>query len=112
MTLIELREIASQVECEIGGVKWQVRCELMGQEGFIVQVCYEEVDEHTGAVELRRGKQWYVSWYSHPSEVIRTILTACLASAEHLVRKNFKYQGVPYYKPPFEVDDLAFLIKR
>lgn len=89
----------------------QFRVDYMG-EGFMVQIEYDEPDVHTGDAAVQRGRKWYVSPYATDSEIVQTMLTAALASAEHQVREHFFY--VPpgekvaraIYGPHFSADSL------
>jgi hypothetical protein len=62
-------------------------------DGFFVQIEYWETDVVTHEPALQRGRKWYVSTHATDSEIVQTMLTAALASAEHQVREHFFYAG-------------------
>jgi hypothetical protein len=93
LTSESLHEIVSRVHFEkpfrIGDM----------DDGFFVQIEYWETDVVTHEPALQRGRKWYVSRHATMSEVVQTMLTAALASAEHQVREHFFYQPTPQDKP-------------
>jgi len=108
MTLDDLKAVIVNVACEVGGVKWQIHCGEMGN-GFYVQLRYLEPDIETGDPQDQHGRKWYVSSHSAKSEVVQTVLKACLTSAEHIVREHFTYRGVRIFSPHFDVEQLVEL---
>lgn len=111
MTWKELNEIVSDIACGVGGVNWRIKCGLMG-DGFYVQLRYIEEDIETGNPEDQHGRKWYVSSHSVKSEVVQTVLKACLTSAEHMIREHFTYQRVRIFGPHFDVDELVSFAKK
>lgn len=107
MTLTELRAIAADIRCSVGGIDWGIRCDVMG-DGFFVQLRYIEPDISTENPEDQHGRKWYVSSHSVESEVVQTILKAALTSAEHIVREHFTYKGERIFTPHW---DIAALIE-
>jgi len=105
MTLEVLEEILDDVNCGIGGIDWEVGCGLMG-DGLYIQLRYVEVDVQTGDPGDQHGRKWYVSSHSTKSEVVQTVLKACLTSAEHMVREHFLYRGTQVFGPHLDVDQL------
>ena len=93
MNLTDLRLITKDIECEVGGVRWDIVTEHMGDDGFYIQLRYTEPDIETGQPELQHARKWYISSYATKSEVVQTVLKACLTSAEHMIREHFKYKG-------------------
>lgn len=93
LTMPEVQGIVSRVHYEK-----RFRVGLMG-DGFFVQIEYEEPDIKTGVLELQRGRKWYVSRFATDSEIVQTLLSAALASAEHQVREHFGYSPAPDQKP-------------
>lgn len=106
MTIQELQYLLTEISCEVAGVKWEVTCGYMG-EGYFVQLRYVEKDIVTGNPEDQHGRKWYVSAHSCKSEVVQTVLKACLTSAEHMIREHFRYRGATIFGPHFDVDVLA-----
>jgi hypothetical protein len=105
-TIDGVREIVARVRYEK-----RYRVGAMG-DGFYVQIEYEEPDIRSGDLEVQRGRKWYVSAYATESEIIQTMLTAALASAEHQVREHFAYtppgetKAKLIYGPHFHADAL------
>lgn len=110
MELQELRAIVSEIECKVGEVTWSVFVASMGDDGFYLQLRYIEPDIATGAIEEQHGRKWYVSSHSCKSEIVRTVLKACLTSAEHMIREHFKYRGCAIFAPHWDVDEMVGLI--
>lgn len=81
-------------------------------DGFLVQLTYFEADVHTGQRELQKSRKWYVSSHASKSEVVQTLLKACLTSAEHIVREHFTYKGVRVFQPHYDVEDLVLLCRK
>lgn len=81
-------------------------------EGFFVQIQYDEMDVITKEPAVQRGRKWYVSPWATDSEIVQTMLSAALASAEHQVREHFFYAPEPgmraraIYGPHFSADVL------
>jgi hypothetical protein len=109
VTLEELQVIASEISCEIGQVAWRVHCGRLGT-GFFLQLRYSDRDVVTRAIEEQHARKWYLSSHAVKSEVVQTVLKACLTSAEHMVREHFTYRGVPIFGPHFDVDRLVDLV--
>jgi hypothetical protein len=109
MTSPELRSILQDVQCDLPGVRWVIHLSEMG-EGFYVQLRYVERDVDTGELEEQHGRKWYVSTHATRSEVVQTVLKACLTSAEHMVREHFTYRGVRVFGPHLDIDQLAELV--
>src|SRR5262249_33809654 len=105
MTLDDLKAITADIRCEVGGINWQIHCGEMGR-GYFVQLRYLEPDVETGDPADQHGRKWYVSPYSTKSEIVQTVLKACLTSAEHMVREHFTYKGERILGPHFDVEDL------
>lgn len=112
MTFTELKDILQQIKCSVGGMSWNVYAATMGSTGFYIQLRYVENDIETGDPADQHGRKWYVSAHSTKSEVVQTVLKACLTSAEHMVREHFTYQGVRVFGPHFDVDQLVGLALR
>ena len=110
MTLEELGEISEDISCQVGQTVWWVHCGLMGDDGFYVQLRYLEPDIVTLEVEEQHARKWIVSRHACKSEVVQTVLKACLTSAEHMIREHFKYRGVAIFGPHFDVDRLVELV--
>ena len=108
MTYQELCDICSEVECEVGGIKWSIHRWPVA-EGFMLQLRYREADVVTGEVGDQYGRKWYVSRFSTKSEVVQTILKAALTSAEHMVREHFRFKGASVFSPHFDVEYLVNL---
>lgn len=108
MILGELKAILADIKCEVGGTNWNIDAGNMGH-GFYVQLRYVEADIDTGNPEDQHGRKWYVSSHSTKSEVVQTVLKACLTSAEHMIREHFTYRGVRIFGPHFDVDKLVQL---
>ncbi len=106
MTLLDIEGIINDTQCEINGMPWRITCGYMG-DGFYVQLRYDEPDIETGVMEEQHARKWYLSSFSCKSEVVQTILKACLTSAEHMIREHFIYRGARIYGPHFSVDKLA-----
>lgn len=104
----ELSDILTDIRCEVGSTEWMVYGGIMG-DGFYVQLRYVELDIVTGDPADQHGRKWYVSSHSTKSEVVQTVLKACLTSAEHMVREHFTYRGVRVFGPHFDVDRLVEL---
>ena len=106
MTFERLKEICRNTKCGIGSVEWNIHCDIMG-DGFFIQLRYLEKDIETGDLQDQHGRKWYVSKHSVKSEVVQTILKACLTSAEHMIREHFTYKEERIYGPHFDVDELV-----
>lgn len=89
-TIVEVKRVMEHVTYE----EKQFRVGVMG-DGFFVQIEYMEPDVRTGEDALQRGRKWYVSPYATDSEIVQTMLTAALASAEHQCREHFRYSASP-----------------
>jgi hypothetical protein len=103
----EIEEIIARVVYE----EKRFRLGVMG-DGFFVQIEYDEADIRDGHMALQRGRKWYVSRFATESEIVQTMLTAALASAEHQCREHFAYrpagadEAKPIYGPHFSAEAL------
>jgi len=113
MTFEELQRICVDVECGVGGVDWMIRALRYpladGSDNLFIQLRYVEADIITGDPADQHGRKWYISSHSTKSEVVQTILKACLTSAEHMIREHFMYRGARVFGPHFDVDQLVTL---
>ncbi len=108
--LDELRELVGRIDCSVGGIKWSIFCGNMS-DGFYLQLRYMEDDiEDPGRHEEQRCRKWYVSRHSTKSEVVQTVLKACLTSAEHMVREHFLYAGKRIFSPHLDLDRLVAFV--
>lgn len=98
-TIEEVREIVSRVEYEKAFRVLEAPPAEGRVPGFFVQIEYMEPDVITREPAVQRGRKWYVSPFATESEIVQTMLTAALASAEHQVREHFKYAPRPGDKP-------------
>lgn len=76
-------------------------------EGFLFQLQYSEPDVKTGEPAIQHGRKWYISPYATGSEIVQTVLKACLTSAEHRIREHFRYKGKPIFQPHWNVERLV-----
>ena len=109
MTIADVEAIAADIRCSVGGTPWSIHVDLMGSTGFYIQLNYIEADVFTGSPAEQHGRKWYISAHSTTSEVAQTILKACLTSAEHMVRENFRYKDARVFAPHFDVEKLVEL---
>jgi hypothetical protein len=103
MNLQEIQSIINDINCTVGGIKWTVHCAPM-DTGCYVQLRYMEPDIETGELCDQHGRKWYVSSFATKSEIVQTVLKACLTSAEHMVREHFLYKNARVFSPHFDVD--------
>ena len=87
---------------------YRFRAESKG-DGFLVQVVYFEPDADApdGPAVEQHGRKWYISSHACESEIVRTLLAACLASAEHRVREHFFFEGQRIFSPHYDVHVLV-----
>lgn len=108
LTAVDLHNILHDITCSVGAVDWSPVWGPMGG-GFYIQLRYEEPDINTGEVSTQYCRKWYISKHSTKSEIVQTVLKACLTSVEHMVREHFRYQGVPVLTPHYDIDLLVQL---
>jgi len=111
MELTELRDLVSLIRCEVGGIVWNVYADRMGN-GYYIQLRYIEPDIETGDPEDQHSRKWYISSHATPSEIVQTVLKACLTSGEHMIREHFTYKGYRILGPHFDIEQLVELCKR
>lgn len=80
-------------------------------DGYLLQLQYNDLDVETGRMERQHGRKWYVSPYSTKSEIVRSVLKACLTSMEHITREHFTFRGQRIFGPHLDVDNLVELAK-
>lgn len=75
-------------------------------DGFLLQVEYLEPDvQHPDAGPvLQRGRKWYVSSFSTPTEVVETAWAAVQRSVLHQAAEHFTYKGRRIYSRHFAVN--------
>jgi hypothetical protein len=62
-----------------------------------------------GVVTQLRGRNWLLSEFMTPSEVVLTAFKAVLTALEHEARESFTYRGRPILGPHFDVEALVEL---
>lgn len=110
MTINDLRAIVGCITCEVGDTPWNVFVGQMGN-GYYIQLRYIETDIETDDLSDQHSRKWYISPHSLESEVVQTVLKACLTSAEHMIREHFTYCGQRVFSPHFDIMDLVKLSK-
>lgn len=75
--------------------------------GFLIQLCCNEADVHSGHPQEFLGRPWYVGNQATPSDVVKTALKAVLTWQEHEAREQFKYRGVQLFSPHVDIETLA-----
>lgn len=101
MTIEEIQELISQVEC----LDYEFR--VIPDDSFcFLQGFYDEPCVVTGNIEPQTTRKWRISSHMTKSEIVQTILKCALTSQEHRVREHFKYKGELVYGPHFDVDAL------
>lgn len=108
LNIQEFKAIVRDIGCSVGGVEWRVHAAPLG-DGYYVQLCYLEADIETNDPQDQHGRKWYLSKHATKSEIVQTVLKACLTSAEHMVREHFTYKEVRVFSPHFDVEKLVDL---
>lgn len=103
----EIMAIVEEVHIDMGHHEWFF-LDRKG-DGYLLQLRYFEADIDTGKDEIQHARKWYISPHATESEIVRTCLMACLASAEHRVREHFLYRGKRVFGPHIDVAELAAL---
>lgn len=77
---------------------------------YFLQVEFDAPDAfEPSAVEVQRGRKWFLSPYMTRSEVVQTAHMAVQAAVEHEAREDFRYRGEAVFGPHFDVETLVVL---
>lgn len=60
-----------------------------------------------GKYVLQKGRKWFLSRYSTPSEIVQTAWAAVARAEMHEVAEQFLYRGVPIFNRHVDVDAMV-----
>ena len=55
----------------------------------------------------QKGRKWYICEHATDSEIVMTLLKACLTAQEHEIREAFRYDGKRVFDPHHDVNELG-----
>jgi len=110
-SISELQEILSRVEYK----DWIFHLELRGYDrdrpdeyDVVLQVGFMAPDnEGGGEPTLQKGRKWFLSRYSCPTEVIQTAWAAVHRAELHEIQEQFHYRGTSIWNNHVDVDALV-----
>ena len=100
----------SRINANPFGVPYEFGLELRG-DVLLMSATYLEKDINTGVPEKQRTRKWFISEHATESEIVQTALKCILTSAEHSVRENFSYCGMPVFGPHINVQKVLSLVR-
>jgi len=105
----EVREIVEACHCSLLEREFIIRFEKHpdSEERWFLQVGMERECAYTGDRGVGFGGKLEVSPWSTRDEIVKKILGACLAYAEHEVREGFFWDGNRIFNPHVTVEALA-----
>jgi len=106
-TFEDIREIINNLSCEILGNDLLIRFENHPDtERMFVQVGAKRKCAYTGEMGEGFGGKYEVSVFSTEDEIVKKVLSGCLAYAEHEIREGFLYKGKRLFNPHMKIDTL------
>jgi hypothetical protein len=115
-TIEQLREILGKVKYK----NWKFHLERrtsgsLDDENYDValQVMFLAPDNETGGEPvLQKGRKWFLSRYSCPTEVIQTAWAAVHRAELHEIQEQFLYRGTSIWNNHVDVDALVEINER
>lgn len=103
MNLIEVRNLISELKCDLIGKPFKFRLERDCKDAEtgrpFVQVTYEGPCSVTGWVKEWHGRKWYLSDHMTEDEIVKTCFAAFKAAVEHEIMEGFTWRGVRIFNP-------------
>lgn len=111
----ELQEILNRVEykdwlfhLEMRGYVKDLSGERPDEYDVVLQVQFMAPDnENGGEPVLQKGRKWFLSRYSCPTEVIQSAWAAVHRAELHEIQEQFHYRGVSIWNNHVDVDALV-----
>lgn len=95
ISLSTIRNITSRIKFR----DFTFRSDLMGNDGYFVQVVFTAPCTVTGDVSEQHGRKYYLSRHSLEDEVIKTCWVAVELALRHEAMEDFLVDGVAIFHP-------------